>query len=397
MDMRNKRLDILRCVAVLLVIAAHSRIFAFTNRVGWVGVDLFFVLSGFLISGLLYTEYKNRQSISFRRFFIRRGLKIYPAFYVLVAATFAAQHILWNGAPSPLSSFVREILFVQNYKFGVWTHTWSLAVEEHFYIGLALLLLFLAKYSVDRSDPFRKIPQIFLFIATLCLLFRILTIRLTPPADLLTSQVMNPTHTRIDGLFFGVFLGYLYHFRMVALQRVLLPLRNRIALLVLSAILISTCYFFSRDDHFLLTFGLTFLYLGFGGLLLLSLFASHVLKGRLAALANHAGNSCAYVGRHSYSIYLWHVPLLVTVPVVERKVLHAQLPYLALVAVYMVGSCALGIFLANLIEFPILKLRERFFPVLDSKGLSGQQAPAAVSEAPLYQVPDQVPGRVPGD
>jgi peptidoglycan/LPS O-acetylase OafA/YrhL len=399
--MRNKRLDILRCVAVLLVIATHGQIFAFTTRVGWVGVDLFFVLSGFLISGLLYTEYKKRQGIGVRRFFIRRGLKIYPAFYVLVAATYAAQHLLWNGAPSPISSFVRESLFVQNYKYGIWTHTWSLAVEEHFYIGLALLLLFLAKYSVDRSDPFRKIPQIFLFIAVFCLLCRILTIRFTPPADFLTSQVMNPTHTRIDGLFFGVFLGYLYHFRMEALQRVLLPLRNRIALLVLSAILLSTCYFFSRDSHFLLTFGLTFLYLGFGGLLLLSLFASRVLKGRLAAIANHAGDGCAYVGRHSYSIYLWHVPLLVTVPVVERKVLHAQLPFPALVAVYLVGSCALGIFLANLIEFPVLKMRERFFPMLDSKRLPGQQAPAAVPQAPAYQIPDQIrdqiPDRVPGD
>jgi peptidoglycan/LPS O-acetylase OafA/YrhL len=395
--MRNKRLDILRCVAVLLVIAAHSGISAITSRVGWVGVDLFFVLSGFLISGLLYAEYKKRQDISFRRFFIRRGLKIYPAFYVLVAATYAAQHLLWNGAPSPLSSFVREILFVQNYNYGVWTHTWSLAVEEHFYIGLALLLLFLATYSSDRADPFQKIPQIFLFIAAFCLLFRILTIRLTPPADLLTSQVMNPTHTRIDGLFFGVFLGYLYHFRMEALQRVLLPLRNRMALLVLSTILLSTCYFFSRDNHFLLTFGLTFLYLGFGGLLLLSLFASRVLKGRLATIVKHAGTGCAYVGKHSYSIYLWHVPLLVTIPVVERKVLHTQLPFPALVAVCIVGSCALGIFLANLIEFPILKLRERFFPMLDSISLPGQRVPAALPQAPSYQIPDQVPDRVAGD
>jgi peptidoglycan/LPS O-acetylase OafA/YrhL len=394
--MRNKRLDILRCVAVLLVIAAHSGISAITSRVGWVGVDLFFVLSGFLISGLLYTEYKKRQNISFRRFFIRRGLKIYPAFYVLVAATYAAQHLLWNGAPSPFSSFVREILFVQNYKYGVWTHTWSLAVEEHFYIGLALLLLFLARYSADRADPFQKIPQIFLFTAAFCLLFRILTIRLTPPADLLTSQVMNPTHTRIDGLFFGVFLGYLYHFRMEALQKVLLPLWNRIALLVLSTMLLSTCYFLSRNDHFLLTFGLTFLYLGFGGLLLLSLFTSRVLKGRLASIAEHAGTGCAYVGKHSYSIYLWHVPLLVTVPVVERKVLHAQLPFPALVAVYFVGSCALGIFLANLIELPILKVRDRFFPMLESTGSPRYSAPqqeiTAAAQAPSYQIPDRVPG-----
>jgi peptidoglycan/LPS O-acetylase OafA/YrhL len=54
--MRIKRLDILRCVAVLLVVTAHSGIFLLTDKVGWVGVGLFFVLSGFLISGLLYSE-----------------------------------------------------------------------------------------------------------------------------------------------------------------------------------------------------------------------------------------------------------------------------------------------------------------------------------------------------
>ena len=97
--MRNKRLDILRCVAILLVVAAHAQIWRVTTRVGWVGVDLFFVLSGFLISGLLYSEYKQRQDISFRRFFVRRGLKIYPAFYLLVLATFLGQRLLWHAAP----------------------------------------------------------------------------------------------------------------------------------------------------------------------------------------------------------------------------------------------------------------------------------------------------------
>ncbi|HXJ16319.1 MAG TPA: acyltransferase, partial [Candidatus Polarisedimenticolia bacterium] len=81
--MRNKRLDVLRSIAVLLVLLYHSEIGTRLANAGWAGVDLFFVLSGFLISGLLFTEYKKRGSIDFKRFFIRRGLKIYPAFYVL--------------------------------------------------------------------------------------------------------------------------------------------------------------------------------------------------------------------------------------------------------------------------------------------------------------------------
>lgn len=362
--MRNKRLDILRCVAILLVLSAHSRICYLTIRVGWVGVDLFFVLSGFLISGLLYSEYKQRQNISFGRFFLRRGLKIYPAFYVLILATFAAQHLLWHGAPSPLSSFLNEVIFIQNYRYGVWGHTWSLAVEEHFYIGLALLLLVLARFSSDRSNPFRSLPWIFVGVATGCLVLRVLTIWVIPPAGYLTPHVTNPTHARIDALFFGVFLGYLYHFRSEATQRVVRPVENRWVIGIFSALLLSTCYFFERDGDFLLSFGLTFLYLGFGGLLVLSLEVRNLLKGRVAQLVEQVGTGCAFIGRHSYSIYLWHAPLIVAFPVFERKVLHMKLPFVAIVIIYVAGSCALGIFFANLIEFPVLRFRDRFFPKL---------------------------------
>src|SRR5262252_1494496 len=183
--MRIKRLDILRCAAVLLVVTGHSGIFFLTSKVGWVGVDLFFVLSGFLISGLLYSEYKKRGDISFRRFFIRRGMKIYPAFYVMLLATYVGQLLFWHAPPQPFSSYLREILFVQNYRFAIWGHTWSLAVEEHFYIALALLLLVLARYSSNRTDPFRKVPHIFFLLGLLCLALRILTIQLTPPARFL--------------------------------------------------------------------------------------------------------------------------------------------------------------------------------------------------------------------
>src|ERR1700691_3959576 len=132
-QMRNKRLDILRCVAVVMVILVHSGESRFFSRVGWTGVDLFFVLSGFLISGLLFSEYKKRKAISFKRFFIRRGLKIYPAFYVFLLCTGIAQYVRFHVLAAP-ALFLNEIFFVMNYFGGVWYHTWSLGVEEHFYI-----------------------------------------------------------------------------------------------------------------------------------------------------------------------------------------------------------------------------------------------------------------------
>lgn len=359
--MRNKRLDILRCVAILVVIGHHAGIYPIVTKVGWAGVDLFFVLSGFLISGLLYSEYKKRQTISVGRFLIRRGLKIYPAFYFFLLVTLAAQ-LLFFKASVPLRPYLYEIFFIQNYHFGIWFHTWSLAVEEHFYIAVALLLLALIRFSSRQANPFRLIPQLFVFVAIACVVLRVLTIELVPASIFRTPFVMNATHCRIDGLFFGVFLGYLYHFRPEVIEKLFRPTQNRIAIGILTVAFLSTCYFFTRDDHFLLAFGLTFLYLGFGGLLVLSLETRNVLSRGAAAIAEKIGAVCAFIGMYSYSIYLWHFMFIMAVQISLKKFVHIQVPQAILFAFYILGSVALGIFFARLIEFPVLRFRDRLFP-----------------------------------
>lgn len=165
--MRNKRLDVLRCVAVVLVLLYHSSIGARLAKFGWVGVDLFFVLSGFLISGLLFNEYKKQGSISFKRFFIRRGMKIYPAFYIFISVELFYQFVSHKRV-GILSQYLSEALYVQNYGPFIWNHTWSLAVEEHFYILLPMFFLLLLRLSPQREDPFRAIPWVFLVVATAC-------------------------------------------------------------------------------------------------------------------------------------------------------------------------------------------------------------------------------------
>jgi peptidoglycan/LPS O-acetylase OafA/YrhL len=140
---RNQSLDVLRALAVLLVMGRHFPYYALWGRVGWVGVDLFFVLSGFLISGLLFQEYKRTGMIDFWRFTFRRGLKIWPPLYVFLMATATA--VLLSHQAFPRGLFAAAAGFYMNYflSAGVHnavpttsylvTHTWSLAVEEHFY------------------------------------------------------------------------------------------------------------------------------------------------------------------------------------------------------------------------------------------------------------------------
>src|SRR5579859_7331652 len=118
---RNFNLDVLRGVAILLVVCHHLGIPGFRLG-GWIGVDLFFVLSGFLISGLLFREWKTQGTVNLARFYIRRGLKIYPAFYALLAATLVVNAVL-PGVPSQpvtIHSVLAEAIFVQNYFPGIW-------------------------------------------------------------------------------------------------------------------------------------------------------------------------------------------------------------------------------------------------------------------------------------
>src|SRR5687768_12956005 len=125
---RDHWLDVLRGAAVLLVLGRHlwpiedgpewfRQLTALWYRGGWVGVDLFFVLSGFLVSGLVFREYQRGGSFSAGRFLARRAFKIYPAFYVLILVTLLVERFT-DHPPVTRRTLFAELLFVQNYLGG---------------------------------------------------------------------------------------------------------------------------------------------------------------------------------------------------------------------------------------------------------------------------------------
>ncbi len=334
---RAQSLDVLRGAAVLLVLGHHHTSWPPLSNLGWTGVDLFFVLSGYLVSGLLFAEYQKWGAINIRRFWLRRGLKIWPAFYAfliftLVQRVASGKHSVW--------SIFGEASFLQCYSDGLrlWPHTWSLAVEEHFYLLLPLLLLAVSFHSRDKANPFRAVPVIFGVLAVTCLALRAVTWEHTGSWNATTF----PSHLRIDSLFAGVALAYVRYFHLPAFERA-----GRFSLWVPGVILVSISLVTPAWRGAMATMGLTGLYLGYGCILVWM--ASRPSSRSLFMRA------LAAVGYYSYSIYLWHGV------VAFSWFAHRPTTFLWFIA-YLAACVVLGVFMACLIETPMLELRDRLFP-----------------------------------
>lgn len=356
--MRSRTLDILRFVAVFLVLGRHlalcppsvprpvALVLDAWRRGGWIGVDLFFVLSGFLISGLLFTEHRRHGRISFPRFFVRRGLKIYPAFYALLATTLLVT-TLQGRVLSPLGVF-GELVFLQNYVGMLWWHTWSLAVEEHFYVLLPALLVLLERFA-SRERPFRSLPIVIALVSVACLGWRFLNAR--APAFDYRANVF-PSHLRFDSLFFGVLLSYVFHETPELFRS--LSERFRPLFLGAAVLLLAPAFVWDVETSFWLpTAGLSGLYLGCG-LLLWALLPRPEPEGRGARFL-------AFLGARSYATYLWHLPVaLWGVRALDRIV--PTLGFGLSMTVFVVGSFGAGIVTYELVERRFLDVRDRLFP-----------------------------------
>jgi peptidoglycan/LPS O-acetylase OafA/YrhL len=360
-------LDLLRAVAVLLVLGRHVvvipkigqppaewfQVFYLWKRIGWVGVDLFFVLSGFLVSGLLFKEYQKHRSISVKNFLIRRGLKIYPLFYLLLIVTYVVMNgILDKNAPWIL--FAREGLFYQNYLFGIWGHTWSLAVEEHFYLLLILLCFGLVKLFSRTENPFIWLVPIYLIVAASCLVGRVYLANHYPFGGF---TFVSPTHLRIDSLLLGTIVSYFYHFHRARMDALITG--RSLYLMLLGCVLLFPAILFELEaTPWVYTYGFTLYAYGSACLLLGMLYTKlpNMLPLRLIG----------GIGVYSYSIYLWHMPVAYWVTSLIRWLAGPEwdswFTFEVLVAIYFIGSIGLGILISRLVEWPILRLRDRLVP-----------------------------------
>lgn len=345
--MRIVGLDILRSVAILLVLFRHSQLWE--NPLydfGWLGVDLFFVLSGFLVSGLIFNEYKKRNKLNIKRFLLRRGFKIYPTFYIFLAGSIIIEHYRDGFVPT-LPDLLGEVFYLQSYLSHIWTHTWSLAVEEHFYLALALFSFIAYKTrSLDRKKM--VIPVLIsMIILSFCMRFYVSY----PHRDEPFFSFMA-THLRSDGILIGVLIGYLYHFTSFFA----FFSKWRWAFLVLSAVLMIPGFVYEGGSYAMNTFGLSTVNLGFGLLTLFSLTAFRLPSPFLKTSFQPIIWLLTSIGRHSYSIYLWHIAC--------RNFMNDHLHYGANLnsLLFFILSISVGVILSLIIERPFLKIRDRYVP-----------------------------------
>src|SRR5262249_6101897 len=215
---RQPGLDLLRALAIIVVVIYHAALFGFkmpgrVDRFGWIGVDLFFVLSGYLIGGQLLTPVLRNQRMNLGRFFARRALRIMPAYFAILAIYFLLPS--WREYPDmsqPLWKFLLSIQNIGLHGGTAFSHAWSLAVEDQFYLVLPFLLLLL--YPRPRTAILVPCLLVVGGIALRCFLAA-----QNPSVDGGVSfrgfqaWIYYPTWTRLDPLIFGVTLAAIEKFR----------------------------------------------------------------------------------------------------------------------------------------------------------------------------------------
>lgn len=369
---RSRAIDVLRAVAILLVLGCHyvvnpgaagalSPLAEAWYRVGWAGVDLFFVLSGYLVSGLLFAEYRRTGAIDVRRFLVRRSLKIWPAYFAYLA--FLALWFSWqraHGKPVEIFDSLRaNLLHLQNYLGTPREHTWSLAVEEHFYLGLALLGLLTL-----RSVWLRERARQFAAPAFVLALVGLAAWRQGQfAAHGREALNLYATHLRFDGLLVGTALAYLQHFRPAALAW---STRRPLVTVLVGALLALPWMVATPDSNaWAAGAGLSAMYLGFALVVVGCVQFERTTVGARVFQSRPAG-ALATVGFFSYGVYLWHIdfaqtPLKKIVALLPATSLPPEAIWMATTLAYVGLALAFGALMSRLVELPALALRERYF------------------------------------
>jgi peptidoglycan/LPS O-acetylase OafA/YrhL len=371
-------LDGLRGIAVLLVIAFHfswalvgtvpsSLLIKHVMLLGWLGVDMFFVLSGYLISRGLLADSNLSFGARLKAFWMRRVLRIFPLYYAVILIGTLAAFALRARAPE-----LPYWLYLQNYALALdvdperWTsHLWSLAVEEQFYLVWPLIAL---------AARARRLLSWSLGICAIGIVVRFGLVFVLPKLTSLGSLDLarlayRATPTRLDGLVLGAFLAAAEREPHARLARGFRQLRA--VLLWFSGLALLCTIFatrgFQNEDRRVIVLGYPLVAIFF------TCVVSCTVSDDLPRKVGNAlsGGVLAQCGRLSYGMYMFHWPMIaLCIPLFKVAELRAPLLPFAAVLAPLLGlfTTLLGVALTHLLaslsfryfEGPFLKLKQRF-------------------------------------
>jgi peptidoglycan/LPS O-acetylase OafA/YrhL len=356
---RANGLDTLRATAIALVFMYHymafvsdEPTFGFASVVGWVGVDLFFVLSGYLIANQIFAGIVRGQQLSLKYFYIRRGLRTLPAFWFVLALYFLFPSLMGGRPPPPLWRF---LTFTQNLGLQggtAFSHAWSLCIEEQFYLVLPLLIVAGAAAADFQSRAWIVIITLFLVgVISRTLLWY-------GHGETDYQYIYYSTLCRFDELLPGVALALLKNFHRPMWERITGYGQRILALgaLATGAMLYAIYHGHFTDDSdyrsFIVCLGFSLVAFAFAILVLAALSPRSWLHRARVPGAYH-------VALWSYSIYLSHKAVAY---IVNSQLTHWVLPP-GLKPLLIACACVTaGWLLFRLIEAPFMTCRDRLFP-----------------------------------